>query len=150
MQYNNFSPKIPRILDIVNINGHNVAWIRDKVIGDSSNARILNKAIEDLARAKVAKPSEDTMLWLMTPNTVLTALQQQGFDFDLRTGGLSGGIRRTNSFPQNALKFGDTKQTSMDLAFLPQKGTLLLNVTTKIENNNTRSDRAAFVMYHMY
>ena len=120
----------------MNINGHSVAWIRDKIIVDSSNARILNKAIEDLARAKVTKPSEDNMLVLMTPNTVLTALQQQGFDFDLRNGGLSDGIHRTNSFPQNVLKFGDTKQTSLELAFLPPKGTTLVNVTTKIETNN--------------
>ena len=107
-------------MDIVNINGHSIDWIRKKLFGDSFTARNFDKAIKDLARAKVAMPFEDNMF--MAPSTVLTALQQQGFDFDLSNGSLSDGIRTTNYFPKNALKFGDTKQTSLELAFLPQKG----------------------------
>jgi len=122
MQYCNFSPKIPRILDIVNINGQSIDWIRKKLFGDSFTANSFDKAIKDLARAKVAIPFEDNNF--MTPNMVLTALQHQGFDFDLNDGSLSDGNRRTDSFPKNALKFGDTKQTSLELAFLPQKGKL--------------------------
>ena len=84
----NYSPKIPNILEIVDVNGKAVDWIRNKLNGASNIGKKFDEIIQSLACAKVSMPFGD--IKLMTPSNMLTALQLHGVNFNLSGIGLPG------------------------------------------------------------
>ena len=90
-----FRPKLPSILDTLNVNKHNIEWIRNNLKSGSDNALKFDTVINSLASARATMPYEDAQL--ISPGVMLTALQQYGVK----------------------PKFGESAHTALTIASLP-------------------------------
>ncbi|KAH3708965.1 hypothetical protein DPMN_068425 [Dreissena polymorpha] len=124
---NCFSPKIPNILEIVDVNSKTVDWIIEKLNSTSEIGKKFIDILTKLACTMKAEPSDSPAT--LTPNLAINFLKLHnlkfnfgGFDFSggLNFGG-SGDDDNSGGFKFGPLKFGDPGQLSLSMAELPSK-----------------------------
>jgi len=117
-----FRPILPDIKDVLNINEQNMEWIRNKLKSGTDIAEHFDTVINKLATARATMPFEEQEL--ISPSTVLTALQQYGIDISFRENEMdyetNKDFTETKSFPSQ-LNFGDSAHLSLAMSYLPSK-----------------------------
>ncbi|WAR20774.1 hypothetical protein MAR_014748 [Mya arenaria] len=112
-------PKVPNILEIVDVNGKTVEWIINKLSNTSDIGKKFHSIVHSLACAKRSEPFEAAST--MTTNTMLTYLKNNDANFEFR--GLDIGLSETQATGTHGdtLKFGDPGQLALTMASLPEK-----------------------------
>ncbi|XP_052224342.1 uncharacterized protein LOC127839993 [Dreissena polymorpha] len=121
------NPKIPNILEIVDVNSKTVDWIIEKLNATSEIGKKFIDILRKLACSMKAEPSESSAT--LTPNLAINFLKLHNFKFNFGgfdfTGGLnfggSGDDDNSGGFKFGPLKFGDAGQLSLSMAELPGK-----------------------------
>lgn len=106
-------PKVPNILEIVDINGHAVDWIVSKLDISSDIGKKFMEIIRRLARNMNSNPLEGTST--LSSNFMIKFMKQHDFGFNI---GSIGG------FGAGSLKFGDTKQLASSMTSMATKSNL--------------------------
>lgn len=111
-----FSPQIPNILEIVNVNGHTVDWIVKKITSASDIGQKFMDTLRQLSCAMSSEP--DVGPATLTPSYMLKLLKINNIGFEI--GGF-GGLGGNSIGLQESLKFSDAIQLGTTMLSLPEK-----------------------------